>query len=157
MPLRATSLRPSRASLRRLLRRHRRPIAAGLAALGVLAGLSSIRTDAAVTSGGEGTGSRSVTGVRAGEVAVPVVLSMAGVASVLHAGDVIDVVGISGRETATAAVVAPRARVLEIPASGSGLTGSSSAVIIVAVAEHDALVLSAASANGALSVVIRPR
>jgi hypothetical protein len=156
MPVRTVSLGTTRARLRRLVRRHRRPIAACLAAIGVLAGLSSVRTGTAATAGDPDTGVRATTSVRTGEVAVPVVLSSAGVVAALHVGDVIDVIGLTGRETATAAVVAPRARVIEIPAGGSGLTGSSSAVIIVAVAEHDALPLSAASANGTLSVVIRP-
>lgn len=87
---------------------------------------------------------------------MPLVLTSAAIASTLRVGDIIDIVGITGSEFATAAIVAPRARVLEIPASGSGLTGSSSAVVLVAVVEGDALPLAAAAANGGLSVVIRP-
>jgi hypothetical protein len=149
-------LRLSRASLRRLTRRYRRPIAAALAGLGVLVGLTTIRSGNLPPVAGPGSSSQSPTSVRSGEVAVPVVLAAAGIAATLDVGDVIDVVGISGREAATAVIVAPHARVLELPTTASGLTGSSSAVILLAVAEDDALPLSAASANGALSVLIRP-
>lgn len=153
----ARSFRPSRAGLRRFARRHRRPLAAALAGLGLLVGLSTVRTGATEPADGSGSGSQFPSSVRLGEVAVPLVLTSAGIASTLRVGDVIDVVGITGRESATAAVIASRARVLGIPSSGSGLTGSSSAVILVAVSEDEALPLTAASVNGALSVVIRPR
>lgn len=97
----------------------------------------------------------SALSLRAGEVAVPVLLSSGAIAQALHIGDVIDVVGISGQDTAVATIVAPQATVLELPSNGSALSGSSSAVVVVAVGEDDALELSAASANGGVSVLIR--
>lgn len=146
-----------RPAIRRRVRRHRRPLAAGLAAAGVLVGLGTLR-GAEPAPGETGPGSTpSVASVADGEVAVPVLLTSAAVAGTLTEGDVIDVVGISGRETATATIVAAGATVLEIPSGGSNLTAASSAIVIVAVAERDALPLSAAAANGAVSVLIRAR
>lgn len=91
----------------------------------------------------------------AGQVAVPIVLSSPAIAGILGVGDVVDVVGISGQESATATVVAARAEVIDVPSSGSAFTSSSAAVVVVAVREADALPLLAASASGALSILIR--
>lgn len=85
------------------------------------------------------------------------VLSSAAVARILTAGDVIDVVGLTGTDDAQprATVVAPGSRVLEVPDAASAFGSSSSAVVLLAVREVDALDLSAASAAGPVTVVIR--
>lgn len=142
---------------RRRIRSRRRPIAATLAALGVIVALTTLRP-AAQDAGAETAGfplGRSAVGD--GEVAVPVLLASSAIAATLAVGDTIDIVGITGQETATARIVAPGARVLDLPASGSALSGSSAAVVLVAVDEEEALPLAAASAGGALSVLIRGR
>lgn len=86
---------------------------------------------------------------------MPIVLNSAAVTRTLSVGDVIDVVGITGDESATASVVAPDARVIEIPEAGSSFSATAAAVVVVAVRETDALPLLAASASGALSILIR--
>ena len=91
----------------------------------------------------------------AGQVAVPIALASTAIARTLTVGDVIDVVGITGDEEATATVVAPAARVVEIPESGSSFSASTAAVVVVAVEESDALPLLAAAASGALAILIR--
>lgn len=90
-------------------------------------------------------------------MAVPVVLASGGLVSVIDVGDVIDLVAVGDPDTAagSASVVAPAARVVEIPSAGSGLVGSSAAVVVVAVRAADALPLSAASVSETLTVVIR--
>ncbi len=150
----APPTRDPRPAITRLVRRHRRPLAAVLAAAGVLIALASLapgRPDSTTATAGPA----SPTGVLPGEVAVPIALVSAGVAATLEVGDVIDIVGLTGRDTVSAAVVAPRARVLELPTSSSALSSSSSAVVLVAVEEADALPLAAAAASGGLSVLIR--
>lgn len=87
---------------------------------------------------------------------MPVELSTRSLVQALAVGDVVDVVGISGTVAAAAAVVAPDARVIDLPSTG-GFGGSSSAVVVLAVDESAALRVSAASADGALTVLIRSR
>lgn len=102
----------------------------------------------------DGTTARSA--LASGEVAVPVELSAGALVQALAVGDVVDVVGISGAEAATASVVAPDARVIDLPSSG-GFGSSSSSVVVLAVEESAALKVSAASADGGLTVLIRSR
>ncbi len=147
-------LTPLTTRLRRGLRRHRRLLAALLAGAAVLVALSVLRTPTAPAEPSDAQPSAPA-GVTAGQVAVPIILSSPAVARTLSVGDVIDVVGITGEESATASVVAPDARVIEIPEAGSALSASTAAVVVVAVRESDALPLLAASASGALSILIR--
>jgi len=147
-------LTPLTTRLRRGLRRHRRLLAALLAGAAVLVALSVLRTPAAPAEASE-AGPSAPPGVAAGQVAVPILLSSTAVARTLSVGDVIDVVGITGDESATATVVAPDARVIEIPEAGSTFSAAAAAVVVVAVREGDALPLLAASASGALSILIR--
>lgn len=157
MPAAPFALRDPRPGARRLLRRHRRPVAAAVAGVGALVALTALRgtpTDPAASPFDGGT---TAAAVRTGEVAVPVVLASGAITASLAVGDVIDVIGLTRGEPPTATVVAPRARIIELPSAGSGLTGSSAAVVLVAVPESAALPLSAASASGGLTVVIRAR
>lgn len=86
---------------------------------------------------------------------MPIVLSSPAIARSLEVGDVVDIVGVAGSESATATVVARDARIIDMPDAGSTFTASSAPVLVVAVRESDALSLIAASASGGLSVLIR--
>ncbi|MBK9738242.1 MAG: hypothetical protein IPO93_01720 [Actinobacteria bacterium] len=92
---------------RRFVRRHRRSIAAALAAAGVVLALTSLR-GAASDAPDPVVAAASSARVGAGQVAVPIVLSSPAIAGILGVGDVVDVVGISGQESATVTVVAAR-------------------------------------------------
>jgi hypothetical protein len=142
--------------LTRLVRKHRRPIAAVLAAAGVLLAVASLRSSTEVSANSAAV---PPSGLRPGEVAVPVALASPAIARTLNVGDIIDVVGLAedADDHARGTVVAPRSRVLEIPDAGSAFGGSSSAVVLLAVNEADALNLSAATADGAVTVLIRTR
>lgn len=146
-----------RATVRRHLRRRRRPIAAVLAALAVAAGLASIdrgSEPAAAAVPFDGRTTRSA--LAPGEVAVPVELASSALVQALAVGDVVDVVGLTGTERATASIVVPDARVIDLP-SASGLGGSPSSVVVLAIDESAALDVSAAAADDALTVLIRSR
>lgn len=95
--------------------------------------------------------------VASDEVIVPVLLSSAAFAAVLAEGDIVDIVGFTGDGTATATVIAPRVRIVDLPASGGSFTASSTAVILVAAPPSRALALSAASADGGVGVLIHGR
>lgn len=130
-------------------------MAAALAGAGVLLALTSLRPSPAVLVDiGPDPSS-----LRPGEVAVPVTVSSSAIARTLVAGDLIDVVGLSGTDGATprASVIAPRTRVLEVPDSASTFGSSASAVILLAVRESDALELSAVTAQGPVAVLIRTK
>jgi hypothetical protein len=120
----------------------------------MVVGLGSLRAGPA-DAGAAAASAASTPGVAPGQVAVPIVLSSAAVTRTLGVGDVVDIVGVTGDESATATVVAPRVRIIDVPDSGSSFTSSGAGVIIVAVDEAHALPLIAASASGALSVLIR--
>lgn len=137
--------------LPRFVRRHRRPVAAVAAGLGVLLAVGAMRTDPAPPPGQPAAGTAAE--LRAGEVAIPAVLSSGAVAGLLAVGDVIDVVG----GAPIAAVVARSARVLGIPNAGSPLGGAASAVVVLAVRESEALQVGQAMADGTVTVIIRSR
>lgn len=92
-----------------------------------------------------------------GEVAVPLTLASAAIASTLATGDVIDVIGLRGSEESEprATVVAHRSRVIDVPQSSEGFGSSASAIVLVAISESAALDVSEAIARGPLTVVIR--
>jgi hypothetical protein len=99
--------------------------------------------------------------VTPGHVTVPVVLASGAIAAILHVGDVIDLVGTSGDDPtgdvdAPASVIARGARVVDLPVEGSALGGSSSAVVLVALPEADALRVVTSMRDG-LTPVIRSR
>lgn len=147
----AIPLRSTRTAVRRLMRRHRRPLAAVLAGVAALLLLTSLRPSPAIPAVADASADPAVP--RPGEVTVPVALLSAAVAGVLEVGDVVDLVAVD--DAGTASVVAARARVVGLPSSGSALTSSSSAIALVAVPDQGALDLSAASSAGPLSVIIR--
>lgn len=148
MPDPAPRVRLRRPTIRRLVDRHRRPIATVLAGLAVALTLVTLRSDPPV--GPAATIATPAAGP--GEVTVPVTLGNAAIASVLAVGDVVDLISVA--DDGPAEVVAARARVVELAATGSALS-SSATVLLVAVPESQALSLSAAVAGGVLSVVIR--
>jgi len=91
-----------------------------------------------------------------GEVVVPVVLTSGAVASVLSVGDIVDILGFSDADPPTAAVIARRARVFDLPSS-TAFGSSVSPVVLIAVPQDQALPLSAASAGGGVSVLLHDR
>jgi hypothetical protein len=135
-------------SLRRAVRRRRRPLAALLAGSAAALALVAVRSSPPAEPGS--TALSDPSSLRAGEVIVP--LSVGAAANALDVGDVIDLVSVPEGESAV--VIASHARVVEGAVGGSALSGASS-VILVAVAEAQALPLSSAAAQGPMSVVIR--
>lgn len=86
-----------------------------------------------------------------GEVAVPVTLGSPTVASVLVAGDLVDLV--TSATDGSSMVLATRARVLRTPPA-SGLSGAS--ILVVAVDRSvGATLASASTENGGVAVIIR--
>ncbi len=134
----------------RVIRRHRRFIAASCAALAVLLALGSVRsagTPSAAVAGGP------IAALVQGELAIPVPLSPPAAAGLLHLGDVIDVIAIS--ESGTASTVARGALVLGVPAGG-GFMSAASAIVLVAVDELTALRIAGATGSGELTFALHP-
>lgn len=145
---------PLRDRARRALRRRRRPLAAALAATGVLLALASLRTPPAAPSASVAVAS-AAGALQAGEVAVPIVLPSPVLTSALSVGDVIDVIGTG--DSGAPQVLASQARVLEIPQGSSGFGGTSSSLIVVAADAADGLAVTTAAAAGPVSFLIRDR
>jgi hypothetical protein len=155
-------LRDPRGSLRRGLRRHRRPLAAALAGLATLLALTALRITPETPSAPD-AGSTTASGTAIpGHVTVPVTLASGAIAAVLQVGDMIDLIGtIDGGGSiddgpAPVSVIARGARVIDLPVGGSALGGSSSAVILVSLPEADALRVVTSMRDG-LTPVIRSR
>ena len=142
-------------ALRRRVRRHRRPIAAVLAAAAVLVALTALRTPAVApaATGGEDRAASDPTALRPGESTVPVLLESSAVASVLRPGDVVDLVAPTA--SGDPEVIAAGARVIGLPSAGSGLTPTSGGLLVVAVDENEALDVAVSSSRDDLTVVIR--
>jgi len=128
-------------SIRSLLRRRRRVVAAVATALAVVFALLSLRPQPP-------TPPAPIPALESGEVAVPIVIDSPAIAATLVPGDVIDVfsVGSDGYSP----LVAADARVIERP----GLDGPD-AVVLIAVRESAGRAL--ATASGRLGIVIRQR
>ena len=92
---------------------------------------------------------------RTGEVSIPVTLASSALASVLHVGDVIDLVSVA--DPAAPDLVAHSARVLQVPSSGGMLTSGSSAVVLVAVPAAAGLDVTAAASQEALTFMVPAR
>ena len=136
----------TRGDLSRLIRRHRRIVAASLAGLAVLVIASSLPHGEPAPLSADGPV------LAADEVAIPVTLESRAVAEALKAGDHVSVIAVSDDGLST--IVAEQARVLA-SASGSGF-GSSDTAVTLAVDEGSALRLASAPARGTLTVIIRP-
>jgi hypothetical protein len=148
-------LRDPRSAIRRTVRRHRRSLAAVLAGAATLVALTALRAAQVPPSpdaaGAAATSSTSIPG----QVTVPVALASGAIAAVLQVGDVIDLVAAADADT-PGSVIARGAHVVELPAGGSALGGSSSAVILVALPESDALRVVTSMGDG-LTPMIRSR
>ena len=135
------------AQVRRGLGRRRRLVSAILAGLGALMIVTALRPAPAVP-----VAEQSVSvAVQAGEVAVPITIRPAAIASALQPGMSIDIVAAS--DSSAAAPIAREARVLRLPTSGFGPT--SEAVVVVAVPEASGMRLASAGSGG-FGVIIRP-
>ena len=136
----------NRGDLSRLIRRHRRIVAAVLAGLATLIIVGSLpRSSAEPTPTDDAF-------LSADEVAIPVTLESRAVADVLRPGDHVSVIAVS--DEGFSSIVAERARVLQ-SGSSSGF-GASDAAVTLAVDEASALRLASAPARGTLTVIIRP-
>ena len=129
--------------VRRGLGRRRRLVSAILAGLGVLMIVTALRPAPALP-----VAEQSVAiAVQPDEVAVPITIRPAAIASTLEPGMIIDVVADSDTP------IVRDARVLRLPTSGFGPT--SEAVVVVAVPEASGMRLASAGSSG-FGVIIRP-
>lgn len=155
-------LRDPRGSVRRTVRRHRRPLAAALAGLAALLALTVVRVAPETPDAPDAAAARSTGTATPGHVTLPVSLSSGTIAAVLRVGDVIDLIGSTHSASSVddaaepTAVIARGARVVDLPAGASALGGSSSAVILVSLPEADALRVVSSMRDG-LTPVIRSR
>jgi len=133
----------------RVLRRHRRIVAATVAGFGVLFALASLQQSPAPPV--LLSGIRISDNLQSGEVAVPVTLTSPTSASALSIGDLIDLVGTTPEGAPE--VLATSARVLRIPIT-TGVSNPS--VLVVAVEESIGTTLALRSTiNGGVAVIIR--
>lgn len=123
-------------------------IAAVLAGLATLLVISTLRGGPAPSANAPLPDPGSA---RAGESSVPVTLASAGLAAVLQVGDVVDLVSVAAPENPR--VVATAARILQVP-SGGGVLSSTSTIVMVAVPASQALAVTAAASQEALTFVI---
>ena len=149
----ATRLTAIRARVRRFTRRRRRPLAAALAGLGVLVALTSLRTPTAAVQPESQPPGQGL--LRPGEAAVPIALSSPALVRTISLGSIVDIIGVPRDEGADPTVVVHGARVIDIPDGGSGISVSSTPVIVVAVDDADALPLVATSSRDIVGLVIR--
>jgi hypothetical protein len=133
----------------RVLRRHRRIVAATVAGFGVLFALTSLQQAPAPPV--LLSDHRISDNLQSGEVAVPVTLTSPSSASALSVGDLIDLVGTTPEGAPE--VLATSARVLRIPVN----TGvSSPSVLVVAVDQSIGTTLALSSTiNSGVAVIIR--
>ncbi len=134
--------------IRTQLNRHRRILGSVTAALAVLLIFGSLSAPAPA-SGPDVI----VAGLPEGEVAVPVTLRSAAIASSVRVGDNIDLVVPS--ETGTPRVIATNAAVLDLP-NASGFGSPTSTVILVSVEKWQSAAL-AAEDSTQISLVINSR
>ena len=132
------------------IRRYRRPLAAVCAGLAVILTISALKAPQPAASA---MGMDLAPRPAIGEIAAPITLASAAIASSLDVGDIIDLVAIPTTGTGRAKVVARRARVLDIGDS-SGFGASESALIVVAVPELDALAIADATVDSELTALI---
>jgi hypothetical protein len=133
----------------RVLRRHRRIVAATVAGVGVLFALTSLQQSPAPSV--LLSDNRISDNLHSGEVAVPVTLTSPSSASALSVGDLIDLVGTTPEGEPE--VLATSARVLRIPIT-TGLSNPS--VLVVAVNQSIGTTLALSSTeNGGVAVIIR--
>jgi hypothetical protein len=139
------------ARARRLLHRHRRWVAAGLAGLAVWTATGRPAGEPAIDS--------PTTVLRAEGLALPIRLGDEAALPLLHPGDRVAVVG-PGSDGAVR-VIARELPVLAVPAGDAGgglLSGSlrGSGTLVVDVTESQAVALTAAAALGPLAVAVHP-
>ncbi len=134
--------------IRTKLNRHRRILGSVTAALAVLLIFGSLSAPAPASGPGV-----IVAGLPEGEVAVPVTLRSAAIASSVRVGDNIDLVVPS--ETGTPRVIATNVAVLDLP-NASGFGSPTSTVILVSVEKWQSAAL-AAEDSTQISLVINSR
>jgi hypothetical protein len=138
---------------RRFTRRRRRPLAAALSGVAVFIALTSLRSPETHVLADTPAPGQSL--IRPGEAAVPIVLSSPAMVRTISPGSVVDIVGVPRDEGSGPRVVVHGARVIDIPDGGSGLSMTSTPIVLVAVPDADALPLVATSSRDSLGIVIR--
>ncbi len=136
----------TRGDLSRVIRRHRRIVAA------VLAGLATLLIASAVSQGAAEPVSTDSPVLSQDEVALAITLETRAAANAVKPGDRVSVVAVS--DDGFSSIVAEGARVLKTASSGG--FGASDDAVTLAVDEASALRLASASARGTLTVIIRP-
>lgn len=141
-------MKPSldRAALAAFVRDYRRPLAAGCAALAVLA-----LGTAALSPPTPPTDPNALPAISSGDVAMPITLTSAN--AVVRAGDVIDLVAMT--DGSRSRVVASQARVVQAP-NGNGFGGASGRVVVVAIPQATALEIADALSTSTLTALIHP-
>ena len=85
---------------------------------------------------------------------MPIEVASPAIAASVVTGDLVDLIGFDTDGRARS--LAERARIIE-PARGSSALGASTAVLLVAVPEADAMAVAAAAAQAPLALLIHPR
>jgi len=134
---------------------HRRPVSAAFAFISVLFAVSAVapsRADPPSMSSGATTSEVADEGM----LEVPVRLADPPVTGLLTPGDVIDVMGVAARGSAT--VVAHELLVLAVPDTGgdSAWSSDSDGFVVLAATPTDALALAGAASQGPLMVAVHP-
>jgi len=131
--------------------RHRRPLAAGLAAAAVFVAVGETRTTPTVLP-------EVALQPQSGRVALPVRAADAGVVALLQPGDEVDVLGIL--VDGATGVVASGVQVLQVPdvADSSGFLSASAdrTLVVLDASPAEAVRLAAAQSAGPLTIAIRP-
>ena len=116
--------------------------------------MSSLRAPSPASTQ-ERRGSPIAAALAPGEAAVPIVLPSSGLVRSISPGEVVDLVRVPQDDSAEASILVRGARILQIPDGGSAFSGSSAAVVVVAVAAGDVLPLVTTSSRDTVGLVIR--
>jgi hypothetical protein len=145
---------PSVDSVRRWLALHRRPVAAACTFISVLLALAALtgQAEPSTEAGSDAETGTSDT-VPAGQLAVPLRLGDAAIASLLGPGDRVDVIATDGRAGAT--VVASGVTVNAVPSGDDGVWGDDDGLVVVLATPEQAVSL-AAAAGAHLTIAVHP-
>jgi hypothetical protein len=130
----------NRSPVARKIRRHRRPIAAALAAVSVMLIVGALRPPAPIVVA-EASGSPLVPG----EVGVPITLANAALTTVIRSGDHVDVIALTELGKT---VLAQNVRIADVMDGG---------LIVLAAQPSHAAELAATSLQHSLTITIHPR
>ena len=144
---------PSTGAIRRWLALRRRPLAAECAFAAVLLGLSALSTPSQHSSTEPAT-DRGIS-IPTGQLAVPLRLADAAVASLLQPGDQVDVFAADNRSGVE--IVASGVTVTTTPSTDAGPWTDGEGLVVVLVVPEQAAALAAAAAGSELTIAVPPR